>query len=117
MIAPGWESAPASDSGHPAVIVGGGGGQTYGGHPVTEHYGAGQLDNCEVIIEAGAAVTRMNDPLGCYLLFSITQEGVVLSNYHLEYVKNKSNNFDFESLSEKANKDIQNPRKSKNFQY
>ena len=63
LTAPGGESAPAGDSGHLAVIVGGGGGQTDGGHAVTEGHGAGQLDDGEVIVKCAGTVAGMVDPL------------------------------------------------------
>ena len=63
LTAPGGESAPAGDSGHLAVIVGGGGGQTDGGHAVTEGHGAGQLDDGEVIVIDAGTVAGMVDPL------------------------------------------------------
>ena len=62
LTAPGWEGAPAGDSGHLVVIVGGGRGQTDGGHPVTEAHRAGQLDDGKVIVNCLGIVIRMVDP-------------------------------------------------------
>ena len=51
LTAPGCECAPAGDSGHLVVIVGGGGGETDGADPVTEAHGTLQLDDGEVIVK------------------------------------------------------------------
>ena len=63
LTAPGWEGAPAGDSGHLVVIVGGGRGQTDGGHPVTEAHRAGQLDDGKVIVKCIRNVVRMVNEL------------------------------------------------------
>ena len=55
--------APAGDSGHLVVIVGGGRGQTDGGHLVTEAHRAGQLDDGKVIVNSAGTVAGMVDPL------------------------------------------------------
>ena len=54
--------APAGDSGHLVVIVGGGGGQTDGGHPVTEAHVGGKLDDAKVIVISTGTVARMDGP-------------------------------------------------------
>ena len=56
------EGAPASDSGNNIVIVGGGRGQTDGGHPVTEAHWAGQLDDGKVIVISAGTIAGMADP-------------------------------------------------------
>ena len=58
-----WESAPTRDSGHVAVIVGGGGGKTDWQHSVIEGNWAGQLDDGEVIVKGAGVVAWMAYPL------------------------------------------------------